>query len=557
MRQPFPNGFLSGFPRHAFSLAPLLWGLLGCGLISLGSTVHAAELFTYTSPWYQLTLQRDPARIVAINWDVDGEGNHTPVVIEEIATTQWISSLFVGIGWFTNNPAGAASQLVEVSPGEALLQDIAIVPGLTADWRFICSEQSFEHEITWKVSSRIDDIYDLGHQMVSLWLTTAGDDTQDVRLGDTPGFGVYTQIYNDDIAYRMTPVPGSTQMTANRYIFANGIVWQNMFVGGPNFLDPGTYDGGRWVCTAMPVREAGLQDWPYSIGQFENSGEYMKDFFFLKDGETWHLFYNVGAAGYEQNWQDPGNEDAFGHATSTDLNDWTIHERVIQKIPGSWEGATVSAPSILRTTDTWSMIYTGFDDFYAERVGLATSPDLFDWTRHPGNPLYEGPDWTNWQAGQWADCRDAHIIRVDDHYLMYTMVYHQNGQGAIAIARSDDLVNWIDLGPAVLVTGAPESPTVFERNGRYYMLLSSTGAGVYTSTDPELNGWDPLDMELPPGYFGWEVQYDEGRWVIAAFKWIILGNYIRFWDLAFDGEMPFIVDRKSETTPVRHAELWK
>jgi hypothetical protein len=36
----------------------------------------------------------------------------------------------------------------------------------------------------------------------------------------------------------------------------------------------------------------------------------------FREGDTFHLFYNVGAAGEKQDWQQPDNEKAFGHATS-------------------------------------------------------------------------------------------------------------------------------------------------------------------------------------------------------------------------------------------------
>jgi len=56
------------------------------------------------------------------------------------------------------------------------------------------------------------------------------------------------------------------------------------------------------------------------------------------------MFYNVGNAGQSQDWQETGNEKAFGHATSTDLVNWQHHPRVLPVVPGTWEGNVVSAP---------------------------------------------------------------------------------------------------------------------------------------------------------------------------------------------------------------------
>ena len=94
-----------------------------------------------------------------------------------------------------------------------------------------------------------------------------------------------------------------------------------------------------------------------------------------------HLFYNVGKASPSQNWLEPGNVDAFGHATSTDLKTWTSHNRVMHVVPDSWEGQTVSAPSILKVDNTYKMIYTGFSDKIHgnQTIGLAlvTPHDTF------------------------------------------------------------------------------------------------------------------------------------------------------------------------------------
>ena len=130
------------------------------------------------------------------------------------------------------------------------------------------------------------------------------------------------------------------------------------------------------------------------IGEFSREGEYVKDYYVFREADTFHLFYNVGNAGETQQWFEAGNEKAFGHATSKDLKTWEHHPRVLEAVPGSWEGMVVSAPSIIKHNETYYMFYTGFDDRVPgkQTVGLATSKDLFTWERHPGNPVYEAID---------------------------------------------------------------------------------------------------------------------------------------------------------------------
>ena len=151
-----------------------------------------------------------------------------------------------------------------------------------------------------------------------------------------------------------------------------------------------------WVCSPLGARAPEkMRADSGQIGQFSREGEYVKDYFVIKKGRTFHLFYNVGVANDTQDWQEPDSEKAFGHATSTDLVHWEHHPRIIRVVPGTWEGQVVSAPSIVKHKGTYYMVYTGFDDRWLgkQTVGLATSKDLFDWKRCPENPVYTAPEW--------------------------------------------------------------------------------------------------------------------------------------------------------------------
>lgn len=146
-----------------------------------------------------------------------------------------------------------------------------------------------------------------------------------------------------------------------------------------------------------PVAAGPLPVIDHKIGEFSREGEYLKDYYVFKDGDTFHLFYNVGNAGESQQWFEPGNEKAFGHATSKDFKTWKHHPRVLDVVPGTWEGMVVSAPSIIKHEGVYYMFYTGFDDRVpgSQTIGLATSRNLFKWQRHEGNPVYEAPPWAD------------------------------------------------------------------------------------------------------------------------------------------------------------------
>ena len=282
-----------------------------------------------------------------------------------------------------------------------------------------------------------------------------------------------------------------------------------------------------------------------AVGEFSREGEYVKDYYVFLEGDTFHLFYNVGNAGQGQQWFEAGNEKAFGHATSKDLKTWQHHPRVLEAVPGTWEGMVVSAPSIIQHEGLYYMFYTGFDDRVPgkQTIGLATSKDLFEWKRHPGNPVYEVPDWGERRPDGWIDCRDSHVIKYGDEFLLFTMVTKE-GKGAIALASSKNLTEWKDLGPAVVTFKEPESPRVFEHDGSYYMFISSAyGKQLLRTKDPKNGPWEEIPFRWPaPGLWsGWEVVEQGSRTIFSAFEWKSFGNFIRFWEVKWQDGVPTVV----------------
>jgi beta-fructofuranosidase len=282
------------------------------------------------------------------------------------------------------------------------------------------------------------------------------------------------------------------------------------------------------------------------VGEFSREGEYVKDYYVFREGDTFHLFYNVGHAGETQQWFEAGNEKAVGHATSKDLKTWENHPRVLEAVPASWEGMVVSAPSIIKHDGTHYMFYTGFDDRVPgkQTVGLATSKDLFNWERHPGNPVYEAPEWAERRPDGWIDCRDSHVAKYGDEFLLFTMVTTKEGKGAIALASSKNLVDWEDLGPAVTTFKEPESPRVFEHDGKFYMFISSAhGRQLLRATNPKTGPWEEVPFRWPaPGLWsGWETVDEGDRTIFSAFEWKSFGNFIRFWEVKWKDGVPAVV----------------
>jgi len=80
-----------------------------------------------------------------------------------------------------------------------------------------------------------------------------------------------------------------------------------------------------------------------------------------------------------------------------------------------------------------------------------------------------------------------------------------------------------------------------KRKGSYYMFASSAHGKILLKTkDPKSTKWEEIPFRWPaPGLWsGWEVVQDGDRTIFSAFEWKQEGNFIRFWDVDWDGETP-------------------
>jgi len=132
---------------------------------------------------------------------------------------------------------------------------------------------------------------------------------------------------------------------------------------------------------------------------------------------------------------------AQGLAWSTDGDRWRRDStrRPILSIEGaaSWERDCIYQPWLLEHEGRFWNFYNAAEGSI-EQMGLATSTDLRQWDRYPGNPVlpHGGPGTYDEQF-----CSDGKVFRHDDHWIM---IYFGVGQGGahIMIAFSRDLHTW-------------------------------------------------------------------------------------------------------------------
>jgi beta-1,2-mannobiose phosphorylase / 1,2-beta-oligomannan phosphorylase len=178
------------------------------------------------------------------------------------------------------------------------------------------------------------------------------------------------------------------------------------------------------------------------------------------------------------------------YATSPDGIVWTKHfnNPVLSPTPGTWDQAFVGVGSVLKEDGVYKMYYTGFETEYSSwNIGMATSSDGINWTKMSNPVLYAGVGWEN-------QLTLSSVVKKDNiYYLFYTG--RNSGQPKIGLATSSDGINWTKHpGNPILQKDANWEgagiyyPSVIYENNAFKMVYMNangfpTAFGMATSTD--------------------------------------------------------------------------
>ncbi len=150
----------------------------------------------------------------------------------------------------------------------------------------------------------------------------------------------------------------------------------------------------------------------------------------------------------------------------------------------TWDREIRERGYILRENGTWHMWYTGYNSDLSgtKYLGYATSPDGFEWTRYPGNPIYDK---------YWVE--DMHVIRHNDTYYMVA-----EGLNDIAhMMTSTDKVHWTDHGDIDIryTNGEPlnpgpyGTPTLWIEGETWYLFYERGDNGIWVATSTDHKVW--------------------------------------------------------------------
>ncbi|TKG97357.1 hypothetical protein EYV94_02695 [Puteibacter caeruleilacunae] len=258
---------------------------------------------------------------------------------------------------------------------------------------------------------------------------------------------------------------------------------------------------------------------------------YTNDHCFSKgpDGK-WHAYGIIGHKPINP-WT---GENKLFHisADKFDQDKWEDHDYALKTKPGVER--VLWAPHVIEENGVWQMYYNIGNrqenaPYYASwgQLCRADSKDMFNWTRHPLNPLFSDP----------GHARDSYILKDNDkYYYYYTRTFDEvDLRSCVAVRTSPDLNCW--SGPKIVHTqplkcdwgGDAESPFVVKRGGLYYLFICRAmteynQTHVYWSDTPDHFPNENLVCELP--IHAGEVIQDGNKWYISNTGWDKHGIFI-------------------------------
>lgn len=188
------------------------------------------------------------------------------------------------------------------------------------------------------------------------------------------------------------------------------------------------------------------------------------------------VYHAYPGAGYE------AGPAVIGLAFSKDLRTWTREAPFLFPHDGAeWERGGLYKPFIALIGDTFHVFYNAKTEgeTWHEQIGVVTSRDLKNWTRHSGNPIIRN--------GWGRDARFAADPFVVSHRGQWALFYYglsRTGQTSELVAVGSPL-DWTKTGEVLIESGAAESidakyahkPAMFYSGGdlhHYYCAVDAS-----------------------------------------------------------------------------------
>jgi len=203
--------------------------------------------------------------------------------------------------------------------------------------------------------------------------------------------------------------------------------------------------------------------------------------YFNADDKKFYLFYL-----YEN-----ANRHPIYSTRTSDYGTFDGYTEVLSSGPVGSQDEWIGTGSFIKKGSLYYCFYTGHNSVFnpAEKIMLATSTDLMNWTKQPAALLQapDGYDRNNFRDPQvyWDEGRAAYVMLVTTR---------KEGKGTLARYQSADLSNWFIIEPLVATTGSVEKygietdaellecPDLFKMGNKWYLTFSRINRDEHRKT---------------------------------------------------------------------------
>jgi hypothetical protein len=222
------------------------------------------------------------------------------------------------------------------------------------------------------------------------------------------------------------------------------------------------------------------------------------------DGDGWLMFFTGTAPGENPIWE-------IRRATAPGPDGpWTrLEEPVVRHGPaGAWDAGGIDFPALLRTGDGYRLLYSGVDPSHPETgaIGLATSPDGINWTKHDDPATTEARTAESDPVIEPGLCggfdgRAVHqprTVQLGERVLLTYAGYAGDVESPASIGIAESLDGGLTWecrwpAPALETEGLPDgfvhTQAAFELEGRLALLVewfSGRGSDVWLAEAPSV-----------------------------------------------------------------------
>ncbi len=246
------------------------------------------------------------------------------------------------------------------------------------------------------------------------------------------------------------------------------------------------------VCLIASPVAADMIRYDFEGPFFSDAPQPVLDHCVIEEGGLYHLFYLRGNPAVN-----------IGHATTTDFVHWNLETPVLGL--GTWDNKALWAPYLIPLeSGGWVMYYTGVNLLNSQQSGLASSTTLSDWFKWATPVYHPDPLWAEWTENGFAHGRDPHVLEYNGRYYMFVTAKTNTNKGAVAMAVSDDLINWDDIGPLYVHDSwhVLESVFLLQRpNGKWHMFFTeeTINGTSHMYSDSLLSGWNISNRRVIDG----------------------------------------------------------